>query len=250
MGRAIKRVPFDFEWPLTKIWRGYINPYIPAPCTACGRTGLNADSRKLIDEWYGFGLGSEARAWKLNLDQDDVHALIAEDRLWEFTHVPIDEQQRQELADQAANGGDSHFLSYKTGYVPDAEDVNAWARRHNYHDRINMSICVEAKARRLGIFGLCKYCEGNGCYFANDEIRILHDQWIPEEPPNGPGYQMWETTSEGSPISPVFHTMDGLCRWAEANLTIFGDRKFNRSQWAEVLQNGGTSYKEDGVVFI
>lgn len=30
-------------------------------------------------------------------------------------------------------------------------------------------------------------------------------------PPKGDGYQLWETTSEGKPMSPVFATLDELC---------------------------------------
>jgi len=250
MGRVIKKVPYDFDWPLDRTWRGYINPYRPVPCTACGRSGLNPESRKLYDEWYGFGMGAESRAWKFNLTQEDVHALVAEDRLWEFTHTPINKEQQIELELQAESGGDPHFLPYKTGFVPSADDVNSWARRHNFHDRINMSICVEAKAKRLGIFGYCKFCNGDACYFANEQYKKLHETWIPEEPPVGPGFQLWETTSEGSPISPVFHTLDGLCRWAEENATIFGDRKLDKTQWMEVLKDGESHYKEDGVTFV
>lgn len=33
------------------------------------------------------------------------------------------------------------------------------------------------------------------------------------EPPTGDGWQLWETVSEGSPISPVFADADGLTVW-------------------------------------
>ena len=32
-------------------------------------------------------------------------------------------------------------------------------------------------------------------------------------PPKGEGFQLWETTTEGSPVSPVFETLDELCEW-------------------------------------
>jgi len=37
------------------------------------------------------------------------------------------------------------------------------------------------------------------------------------EPPEGVGWQMWEDTSEGSPISPVFKTAEELAQWLEDN---------------------------------
>jgi hypothetical protein len=41
------------------------------------------------------------------------------------------------------------------------------------------------------------------------------DGWIsdPIEPPTGDGWQVWETVSEGSPISPVFATSADLVDW-------------------------------------
>ena len=42
------------------------------------------------------------------------------------------------------------------------------------------------------------------------------------DPPGGEGYQLWETTSEGSPLSPVFTSLESLCVWCERNATTFG----------------------------
>lgn len=39
------------------------------------------------------------------------------------------------------------------------------------------------------------------------------------EPPEGPGYQLWENITEGGPISPVFESMDALVKWCEENET-------------------------------
>lgn len=33
------------------------------------------------------------------------------------------------------------------------------------------------------------------------------------DPPEGEGWQLWETVSEGSPISPVFDSPESLARW-------------------------------------
>ena len=35
------------------------------------------------------------------------------------------------------------------------------------------------------------------------------------DPPEGKGYQLWETTTEGAPISPVFKTLEELAEWCE-----------------------------------
>ena len=55
------------------------------------------------------------------------------------------------------------------------------------------------------------------------------------EPPVGEGYQLWETTTEGSPVSPVFETLEELCIWCEVNATVYGDEKASKEQWMELL---------------
>lgn len=58
----------------------------------------------------------------------------------------------------------------------------------------------------------CPHCEG--------EKRAYPP---PIEVPDGPGWQMWETTSEGSPISPVFETPEALAHWlADTGASSFG----------------------------
>lgn len=44
------------------------------------------------------------------------------------------------------------------------------------------------------------------------------------DPPEGEGWQLWETTSEGSPISPVFISGDGLVAWMSTNPCGFAGR--------------------------
>ena len=68
------------------------------------------------------------------------------------------------------------------------------------------------------------------------------------EPPKGEGYQLWNTTSEGSPISPVFETLDKLCEWCEVNATTFGKFKATKEEWKEMLQDGFVYHKEGNVI--
>lgn len=41
------------------------------------------------------------------------------------------------------------------------------------------------------------------------------------DPPTGDGWQLWETTTEGSPTSPVFSTPEDLARWMASNDCLF-----------------------------
>jgi hypothetical protein len=45
------------------------------------------------------------------------------------------------------------------------------------------------------------------------------------------GYQLYETTTEGTPVSPVFPSLEELAAWCEDGATVFADRKWTREQW-------------------
>jgi hypothetical protein len=77
--------------------------------------------------------------------------------------------------------------------------------------------------------GDCRWDTERGEY---DCDKSWHNE-IP--PPEGPGCQMWETTSEGSPISPIFETLDALCEWAAVNSSTFAGERASAEEWREVL---------------
>lgn len=52
-----------------------------------------------------------------------------------------------------------------------------------------------------------------GSVWISDEAKRLAEEWEPHEPPEGEGWQLWETVSEGSPVSPVFATAEELPAW-------------------------------------
>src|SRR5579871_6863164 len=51
------------------------------------------------------------------------------------------------------------------------------------------------------------------------------------DPPVGEGWQRWETTTEGSPSSPVVATAVELASWAAEAATSFGDVHLSRAHW-------------------
>jgi hypothetical protein len=51
------------------------------------------------------------------------------------------------------------------------------------------------------------FCPPDG--LNDDEL----DAWEETDPPEGDGWQLWETVSEGSPISPPFATSGELVAW-------------------------------------
>src|SRR5690606_15697305 len=54
MGREIRRVPLDFDWPLKEVWGGFLSPdrFDENPCPDC-RNGYSPQAQNLYDLWYG-----------------------------------------------------------------------------------------------------------------------------------------------------------------------------------------------------
>lgn len=230
MGRQIKRVALDFAWPLQKVWKGFVNPYPPPPsCPDCDGSGHNAATLELSRLWYdheGFGVRwaydygfapdgtpaerppwrilGDCRRWNNKLTQDEVDALAKSGRLFDFTHEWRDGPKGR------------RWYQKDPPYHPTAAEVN---HREDYggplsgHDSINSWICLEVRAKRLGIWGKCDRCHGKGQLRLPRKMKKRYAGWRDYEPPSGPGWQVWETVSEGSPVSPVFASADDLIMW-------------------------------------
>ena len=136
MGREVMRVPLNFKEPLNEMWRGYNNPHSPGEkCPDCDN-GWSIYGKYLFDLWYGhvpfnpidtnskpFTVdnpvivgrckrnGDRPRRlvdlfnnrWQHHLDQDDVNALIAVDRLSSLTHK-WDEEKKDCILDESIVG--------------------------------------------------------------------------------------------------------------------------------------------------
>jgi hypothetical protein len=105
------------------------------------------------------------------------------------------------------------------------------------HDSLNHNICVEARAKRLGVYG-----NGEGDIWDNPEYEKKAEEWEKEEPPTGDYYQLWETTSEGSPISPPCKTPEELAQWlTDNNASSFGHHTESYETWLKFIQDCGWS---------
>lgn len=296
MGREVKRVPLDFDWPMKEIWEGYITPerLLEDSCPDCTQ-GMTPEGQRLYDQWYGNApfqpedtgsrpLTPQSRAvwafakrnverapdfygqpthdniwregkrladlfngqWCHHLDQDDVDALLAEDRLRDLTHDFNPE----------AKGKDRWTPKPDVKVTP--RMVNDWDILSMGHDSSNAYICVKAKAERLGVQFLCSTCEGHGSVEKYPGQREDQENWYrhdeDHEPPKGDGWQMWETTSEGSPMSPVFATAEELADWlARTKASIFGDATLDKAGWMKQITGEDWGYQPPdmpGAVFI
>ncbi len=283
MGRTLKRVPMDFDAPLREVWEGYLMPdrLIEPQCPDC-KSGYSRRGQEWMDRWYGNAsfdpadtgsvpfttdtpavrdlvrrhidqapeyYGTDERAvarearrlarlfnsrWCHHLDQDDVNALVEADRLHDFTHTWSREDRWQPIDPPV---------------IPSAAEVNEWSLRGFGHDGLNANIAVRARCEREGVTAICSTCDGHGTVEAYEGQRAEAEAWEWTEPPEGEGYQLWETTSEGSPVSPVFATIEELCEYAAVNCSTFGSSTASAEGWRKMLDDdfvAATSIMEDG----
>ena len=294
MSRETRRVPLDFDAPLNKIWDGYRTPenLSPPKCLACDGSGYSTEARRLFDLWYGhapfrpedngstpltpttpavrafaernvtraphfYGVGEQAitreatrlatlwnSMWSHHLNADDITALIDGDRLWDFTSTCV-----KGVGWRRIEPAPPH---------PTPEQVNTWAITSPGHDAINASIVVGARCEREGKPRTCHTCGGRGDV-GTAEQRAAYEAWEPTDPPTGDGWQLWETTSEGSPISPVFATGDELAAWMSQNPCGFGGARITLKTamawvhgpgWAPSMVSSAVYGVEDGITCI
>lgn len=187
--------------------------------------------------------------WNHHLIQADVDALLEHDRLWDFTRVPRDAGQAFVIAVRMAFHHTNSWLPESNNYRPTAAEVNAWSLDGMGHDGFNAGVCVKARCEREGVPHTCARCGGTGHVWPSPEIEQKCEDWKGQEPPTGDGYQLWENCSEGSPVSPVFATLEELCAWAEDNATTFADFKATKDQWREMLDDDFVHHQEGNLIF-
>lgn len=258
MSKQLKRVPLDFQGKVGVLWEGYKNPHLAKDCPSCGGYGYSEEYLALKEKWFSFDnqiwqknpFRKNARyninSWSHNITQEDVEALLAADRLWDFTRVPLNEEQ-VEIVRKKIEAGENSWLPFNNGYIPTAKEVNEWNLKGLGHDSINMSVIIKARLKSSGLPHICNGCAGEGTYFSSKEVEALHKAWQPQEPPTGEGFQLW---NDESPITPVFENLDLLCEYCEAQeVSVFGKQTATKERWKEMLENGFVHVRADNVIF-
>jgi len=246
MGRELRRVAINFKWPIGQIWKGFLNPFHSQECKSCNGSGLNKETKKLDNDWYSSenaryvdlpnGRRFNDNAWSHHLTEIEVKALVDSNRLIDLTHVftPGEGWKKKEPA-----------------YIPTPDEVNEWSKHGMGHDSCNRWICVKARAEHLGFYGHCEICNGEGVIWQSEEIKKLHDDWKSFDPPIGDGFQLWNTTTEGHPMSPVFDTLEKLCEYLETKkASVFGSNTATKEKWFEMLSEDFVCHKEGNAIFL
>jgi len=181
-----------------------------------GEFAIVREATRLADLWNSM--------WCHHLCQDDVDALVAGGRLMDFTHTWTREDGWQKI---------------EPPVTPPAADVNTWSLGGFGHDSINASVVIRARCEREGAEETCPRCQGHATLEAYEGQRAEAEAWEPQGPPKGDGWQLWETVSEGSPVSPVFADAEGLAQWLASPAakrdrlsSIEVARKFVSAGWA------------------
>ena len=89
-----------------------------------------------------------------------------------------------------------------------------------------------------------KACEEYSCtnYTPKPEKYVTYDKYDDSICTH---FQLYETTSEGTPLSPVFETLEELIDYATENCTVFADYKVSKTEWIKMI-NDDNFYIKDG----
>jgi hypothetical protein len=211
MSREVRRVPLDFDWPLNEVWHGYLTPdkFRENRCQDCFGRGSTPAHQWI--ERIGLMIDQLIADVDENAAGKPMHPWLEKD-----TYPPVDRED--EIARQGI------WVDYRV--VRPSADIVEFAqalvkddpyefRRTIERGRFaqNREAITRGLVRAAGLpekWGWCPACNGHGSVEAYPGQRAEAEAWEAEEPPTGEGWQLWETVSEGSPVTPVFADREGL----------------------------------------
>lgn len=204
MSRDVKRVALDFDWPLNKTWEGFLRPEglegIRCPeCDGSGQTDAG---------WWLQNFSSRLSMLVSDVaDQEKgkpMHPWLAEDvyphGIWEN-----DEHGQKTFKVKRPSADIVDLFAGLTGRSP--EELKSPFGRESY-----AIYRILAEASGVESWGICKACTDGRTEAYEGQFKE-RDEWRPAEPPAGEGWQLWESVSEGSPISPVCKTREAFIEW-------------------------------------
>lgn len=116
-------------------------------CKECEGTGYNKETLQISKDWYDFD--NKGTRWCDKITQDEVEAL------WNKGRLKFDFKE-----------------------IPTAEEINKREKSGFMHDAINRIICIEQRAKRLNVYGLCPKCNGQGYFYTDDKVHLGLQMWF------------------------------------------------------------------------
>lgn len=224
MGREIRRVPLDFDWPIDKVWDGFLNPH-GGPCPAAVR-GECFDGYTAGRKWL------YVIANLLSVAGGDA-ASPGRRGIWPHPYL-------QELP-----FGPS-FQNKPVGPTPDLAALTTALAGRPPSDGLGHDACdrwsIEKKIIAAAGFdpetwGVCPTCGGDG---DDPAQRAAAEAWKATSPPKGDAYQLWSTTTEGHPMSPPKASPEELARWlADNGASTFGYETASYATWLSFIRGPG-----------
>jgi hypothetical protein len=244
MQRKIRRVPLDFNHPLNVVWPGFQNTlYNPCPLegTRCfnGQTGDGNWFEAICRLLSSIGREAARNTPEKRAAMDRRELGWPATRLEEeFPEAPRRTPSRATYARlQAIEPKSARHLAWRRHYDEHPEDralqpltpeilrvlepLASGRDFSNIADHASTGLMLGIlKVAGLDLdWVLCPVCKGSR---TDPATRAAGDAWRETEPPSGDGWQLWETVSEGSPVSPVFPTERAFRKYL---LTHFGDHE-------------------------
>lgn len=144
-------------------------------CPHCEQTGYNPATKRLSDDWYDFE--HTGRRWCDKINENEVMALAKSGRLHNFTKDRFHYDEEKGM--WAIWNGTEKVFQQETPTLPTAAEVNAGEKRGGLggHDAINRMICIRQRAKDLGVYGHCEYCEGQGYIYDEPTARVGLQLW-------------------------------------------------------------------------
>lgn len=266
MGRELRRVPLDFSWPLNKIWQGFINPHFKR-CPEQDKTcwgGSTAAGRwvdsicrmlELIGEQSAEAASGQSLAQLRRGGRLFPHPYLEQWPMAPSAGIPESvmdsiREEHEEYRDRiraferwrAAHPGDSQNVPLTAELLAFVEGLAGGKLRGMGGGD---SWAIQKRLREMaGVpesFGECPVCGGEGI---DPVVKEAYEAWEKTDPPEGPGFQLWETISEGSPISPVFPTEEAFIRYLTGEgYSDRAARAFVKTGWApSMVVAGGEVY--------
>lgn len=231
MGREVKRVPADFDWPIDKVWDGFLTPerLQERPCpTCCDSRGSFGTGYTPAAKWL------QAALYLIGMMADDLRAQSFEGTEHEFTQYG---DSRAKLHPYLATLQQINVYEHRRPSADIADLVTGITGRGLFSMGTGSDFAYKAtdvlkEAAGVGKnWGICPTCDGHGSVEKYEGQRSEAEAWEPTDIPTGDGWQVWETVSEGSPISPVFPSKEGLIGWLMSPAYTWGtSRPLTREQ--------------------
>lgn len=258
LSRELMRVPLDFDAPVGKTWQPRLEhpdwhdfpacPVCGPPAIALGHNyggggdGLTPEARAISEMIYALGVPnsiSDHVRVDRNLGEKEVALMASWGQFKEFVPCPKGCERGGKVDEDCdCNNG---MIWRDISPPPTAAEVNEVNRNGapmfhplSVFGGLATHAILKARCELLGIAQECATCEGHGD-IATAEKREEREEWTMPDPPEGPGYQLWESVSEGGPVSPVFETIEALASWLVDHETV-ASNSYDFDGWMKVLK--------------